>query len=79
VGNISKGKSPVRPQVREEIVEDLRSLNVYQNCLQSGVLQGTCQKIVKQRLHMKPYKVQQLKPADYPRHVAYCQWFLYHE
>jgi hypothetical protein len=81
VGNISKGKSPVRPQVREEIVEDLRSL---QKCLsklsaQSGVLQGTCQKIVKQRLHMKPYKVQQLKPADYPRHVAYCQWFLYHE
>jgi hypothetical protein len=30
VGNISKGKSPVRPQVREEIVEDLRSL---QKCL----------------------------------------------
>jgi hypothetical protein len=55
VGNISKGKSPVRPQVREEIVEDLRSL---QKCLsklsaQSGVPQSSCQKIVKQRLHYK--------------------------
>lgn len=30
---------------------------------------------------MKPYKitsVQQLKPADYPRRIAYCQWFQHH-
>jgi hypothetical protein len=31
------------------------------------------------RLNLHPYKMslfQELKPADYPRHVAYCSWFL---
>jgi hypothetical protein len=42
---------------------------------QSGVALSTCQK----RLNLHPYKMslfQELKPADYPRHVAYCSWFL---
>jgi hypothetical protein len=46
---------------------------------QSGVAQSTCQKIVKKRLSLHPYKMslfQELKPADYPRRVAYCSWFL---
>jgi hypothetical protein len=41
--------------------------------------QRTCQKIVKKRLNLHPYKMslfQELKPADYPHHVAYCSWFL---
>jgi hypothetical protein len=46
---------------------------------QSGVALSTCQKIVKKRLNLHPYKMsllQELKPADYPRRVAYCSWFL---
>ncbi|CAH1379173.1 unnamed protein product, partial [Tenebrio molitor] len=40
---------------------------------QSGVALSTCQKIVKKRLNLHPYKMslfQELKPADYPRRVA---------
>jgi hypothetical protein len=46
---------------------------------QSGVALSTCQKIVKKRLNLHPYKMslfQELKPADYPCRVAYCSWFL---
>jgi hypothetical protein len=46
---------------------------------QSGVALSTCQKIVKKRLNLHPYKMslfQELKPADYLRRVAYCSWFL---
>ncbi|CAH1372866.1 unnamed protein product [Tenebrio molitor] len=46
---------------------------------QSGVALSTCQKIVKKILNLHHYKMslfQELKPADYPRRVAYCSWFL---
>jgi hypothetical protein len=36
---------------------------------------------MKKRIHLHPYKVslvQELKPADYPRRVAYCNWFFNH-
>jgi hypothetical protein len=85
-GDISKGKSSERPQVGEDIVEDLRQ-RVEQNrrmslprlSAQSGVPLSTCQKIMKKWMNLDPYEVslvQELKPADYPRRVAYCNWFL---
>jgi hypothetical protein len=87
-GDVSKGKSSERPQVGEDIVEDLKQ-RMEQNprtslprlSAQSGVPLSTCQKIMKKRINLHPYKVslvQELKPADYPRRVAYCNWFLNH-
>jgi hypothetical protein len=46
---------------------------------QSGVPLSTCQKIVNKKLNLHPHKVslvQELKPADYSRRVAYYNWFL---
>ncbi|KAJ3651965.1 hypothetical protein Zmor_017969 [Zophobas morio] len=46
--------------------------------LQSKVPYSTCQKIVKEKLHVHPYKislVQELQPADLRRRVRYCRWF----
>lgn len=87
-GSVLKGKSSGRPQVGQEVVEDLRERmaqsprkSLSRLSAQSGVPYSTCQKVLKARLHMKPYKitsVHQLKPADYPRRVAYCQWFENH-
>ncbi|KAJ3661413.1 hypothetical protein Zmor_005808 [Zophobas morio] len=84
-GNVSQGKSPGRPPVSEEVVEDLRERmeqspkkSLSKLSLQSGVPYTTCQKVLKRTLHMHPYKVSsihELKPADYPRRVAYCEWF----
>jgi hypothetical protein len=63
-GNVSKGKLPRRSQIREEVVEDLRQRkeqtpkkSLSKSSAQFGVQPSTCQKIVKQRLHMKPYKI----------------------
>lgn len=85
-GNVSKGKSPGRPQVSQEVVEDLRT-RVEQNpqmslsklSLQSGVPFSTCHKVLKKKLNLYPYKikiVQQLLPIDIPRRLEYCYWFL---
>jgi hypothetical protein len=84
-GNVNEKKSTGRPQISEEIVEDLRA-RVEQNpqtslkrlSLQSGVPLSTCHKVLKKRLHMHPYKtsvLQQLLPIDIPRRLEYCQWF----
>jgi hypothetical protein len=46
---------------------------------QSGGPLSTCQKIVNKKLNLHPHKVslvQELKPADYSRRVAYYNWFL---
>jgi transposase len=42
---------------------------------------GTCQKILKKDLDLRPYKimaVQELLPRDFGIRVEYCQWFLNH-
>ena len=75
----------MKREVSEDVVEDLTT-RIKQNpkkslsklSLQSGVPYSTCQKIVKEKLHMHPYKislVQELQPADFPRRVQYCHWF----
>jgi hypothetical protein len=85
-GDVSKGKSSGRPQVGEDIVEDLREgmeqnprASLLRLSAQSGVPLSTCQKIVNKKLNLHPHKVslvQELKPADYSRRVAYYNWFL---
>jgi hypothetical protein len=40
---------------------------------------GTCQKILKEDLHLFPYRltaVQELHVNDLPQRLNYCQWFL---
>ncbi|KAJ3651960.1 hypothetical protein Zmor_017964 [Zophobas morio] len=84
-GSVSKGKPTGRSQVSEDVVEDLRTRmeeslkkSLSKLSLQSGVPYSTCQKIVKEKLHMHPYTislVQELQPADFPRRVQYCRWF----
>ncbi|KAJ3659759.1 hypothetical protein Zmor_011432 [Zophobas morio] len=83
--SVSKGKPTGRPQVSEDVVEDLRTRmeqsprkSLSKLSLQSRVPYNTCQKIVKGTLHMHPYKislVQELQPVDFPRRVQYCHWF----
>ncbi|KAJ3650010.1 hypothetical protein Zmor_021723 [Zophobas morio] len=76
-GSVSKRKPTRRPQVSEDVVEDLRA-RMQQSpkkylakfSLQSGLPYSTYQKNVKEKLHMHPYKislVQELQPADFPR------------
>ena len=61
--SVAKGKPTGRPQVSED-VEDLRTRmeqsqkkSLSKLSLQSGVPYRTCQKIVKEKLHMHPYKI----------------------
>ncbi|KAJ3649686.1 hypothetical protein Zmor_021413 [Zophobas morio] len=80
-GSASEGKPTGRPQVGEDVVEDIRTRmeqspkkSLSKLSLQSGVPYSTCQKIVKEKLHMHPYKislVQELQTADFPRRM---QW-----
>ena len=45
---------------------------------QTGISRTTCQVILKKDLKLTPYKisvVHQLKPADAPARIAYCNWF----
>jgi hypothetical protein len=75
IRTISKGKSLGRPPVSDEILDDLKemvekTLQISIACLsqQSGVLQSTCHKIIKNRLQLHLYKisvVRELQPADY--------------
>ncbi|KAJ3649791.1 hypothetical protein Zmor_021512 [Zophobas morio] len=84
-GSVCKGKPTGRPEVSEDVVDDLRTRmeqspkkSLSKLSLQSGVPYSTCQKVVKKKLHMHPYKislVQELQPADFPRRVQYCHWF----
>jgi hypothetical protein len=80
--DVSKEKSSRRLQVGEDLRERMEQnprTSLLRLSAQSGVPLSTCQKIVKKRLNLLPYKMslfQELKPADYPRRVAYCSWFL---
>ncbi|CAG9822325.1 unnamed protein product [Phaedon cochleariae] len=61
-GNVNKKKSTGRPQISEEVVENLRA-RVEQNpqtslkrlSSQSGVPLSTYHKVLKERLHLYPY------------------------
>jgi hypothetical protein len=53
----------------------IRKLEMFRRESRREGFKSTCQKIVKKRINFHPYKVssvQELKPADYPRRVAYC-------
>jgi hypothetical protein len=75
----SHGGSLQVDEVLRERMEQNSRTSLLKLSAQSGVALSTCQKIVKKRLNLHPYKMslfQELKPADYPRRVAYCSWFL---
>jgi hypothetical protein len=79
--NVSKGKSQGRPQVREEVAEDLRLrmeqvlkffIKIMCTILYTAEhLPENCKKEVAYETFYNIRSVQQLKPADYPGHVAY--------
>ncbi|CAH1116798.1 unnamed protein product [Phaedon cochleariae] len=85
--NVNKKKSTRRPQVSEEVVENLRARRVYQNPqtslkrlpLQFGIVPLSTQyQVLKKRLNLHPYKtsvLEQLPPVDTSRRLEYCQWF----
>lgn len=88
-GSVCKGKSPGRPKITTpEVVANvqehmLRSpqKSIRQLSQQVGVSYSSCRRVLKEELHMHPYKVsvvQELHPRDFIARVQYCQWFLEH-
>jgi hypothetical protein len=61
-------------QVKKRTQEVIRHLSQ-----QVDLSVGTCQKILKEDLHLFPYRlaaVQELHVNDLPQRLNYCQWFL---
>jgi hypothetical protein len=63
-GSVEKVKSPGRPKVIEDVVENIRNhleehprTSLTRLSLQTGVPRSTCHKIVKKNFHLHPYKV----------------------
>ena len=86
-GSVTHKKGAGRPRVRtEEVVNDVRQRMeeeprkpLKRLSQEIGFSYGTCQTIVKKDLNMHPYKMQSyqaLLPADHPRRLAYCRWFV---
>lgn len=86
-GCVTHKKGAGRPRVRtEEVVNDVRqrmeeepAKPLKRLSQEIGLSYGTCHKILKKDLNMHPYKMQAhqaLLPADHPRRLAYCHWFV---
>jgi hypothetical protein len=84
-GSVENGKSSGRPKVIEDVVENIRDhleehprTSLTRLSLQTGVPRSTCHKIVKENLHLHPYKVitvQELLPNDPESRINYYNWF----
>lgn len=82
-GSLLKGKSTGRPNVSNEVVENIRV--AYQRSPRKStrrasrelnVPRTTVWRVLRKRLQFKPYKfqmVQALKPADLPKRTQFCQ------
>jgi hypothetical protein len=84
-GTVNKGKSTGRPQVSNEVMEELQERleqdpqqSIARLSQQSGIPLSTCQKTTNKRLHLHPYKITTVHrplPTDFPCRVEYCNWF----
>jgi hypothetical protein len=60
-------------------MEDSPTTSIRHLSQQIDLSVGTCQKILKEDLHLFPYRltaVQELHVNDLPQRLNYCQWFL---
>jgi hypothetical protein len=86
-GSVTRKAGSGRPRVRNEenvkavraVIEDQPHTSIRHLQQQVNIPYSTCQRILKQDLHLHPYRVQafhEIVPNDLPRRQAFCQWFL---
>jgi hypothetical protein len=85
-GSVGRKEGSGRPKVRnEENIETVRQVIEEQpntsirHLQQVDLSYTTCQRILKQDLHLHPYRLQlvhELLPNDRPRRQQFCQWFM---
>jgi hypothetical protein len=77
-GQVKKRTQEVIENV-QQIMEDSPTTSIRHLSQQVDLSVGTCQKILKEDLHLFPYRlaaVQELHVNDLPQRLNYCQWFL---
>jgi hypothetical protein len=77
-GQVKKRTQEVIGNV-QQIMEDSPTTSIRHLSQQIDLSVGTCQKILKEDLHLFPYRltaVQELHVNDLPQRLNYCQWFL---
>jgi hypothetical protein len=77
-GQVKKHTQEVIGNV-QQIMEDSPTTSIRHLSQQVDLSVGTCQKILKEDLHLFPYQltaVQELHVNDLPQRLNYCQWFL---
>lgn len=77
-GHVSKRTPEVVEAVRQ-VVTDQPKTSIRQLSQQVDLSVGTCHTILHKDLHFYPYRltaVQELLPADHPRRLQFCRWFL---
>jgi hypothetical protein len=86
-GSVGSKEGSGRPKVRNEenietvrqVIEEQPNTSIRHLQQQVDLSYTTCQRILKQDLHLHPYRLQlvhELLPNDRPRRQQFCQWFM---
>jgi hypothetical protein len=70
-----KKKTPEVIEQARQAMEEAPGTSIEHLSQQLGVSVGTCHSIVKNDLHLFPYRLTSVQ-ADLPQRLEYCQWFL---
>lgn len=85
-GSVINQKHNRRPsRITENTVEEIRqrmlhspNKSIRRLSLETGLSVGSCHKIVRNGIHMYPYRISvlhELIPTDHAKRIRYCQWF----
>lgn len=86
-GSVGRKEGSGRPKVRNEenigtvrqVIEEHPNTSIRHLQQRVNLSYTTCQRILKQDLHLHPYRLQlfhELLPNDRPRRQQFCQWFV---
>jgi hypothetical protein len=77
-GGVRKGTDEIVANA-QEIMENAPKTSIRQLSQQINFSVGTTHRMLHKNLHLYPYcviAVQELKPADYPRRLNFCNWLV---